>query len=79
MEETVLSVVGLLFAHSGLTPALAEERWQRLGLHHLLLEIAIPEHDELSAEDYAAALDDFEGNLQHTVETIWEVNHATEP
>ncbi len=67
MEELVLKVIGLLMAELGFSVNEAEQWYQERGLHHQLLELVYPDIDSEDATGYAAALDDFEGNLQQTL------------
>ena len=64
--KAVLDTVALITGHVksyGITDVQIQEWYQEQGLHHLLLEIAVPDIDDASDERYGELLDRFEDML----------------
>jgi hypothetical protein len=71
-RETALAVVALLFAASDFSLEEVEAFYQENGLHHDLLELVDPEAGDSENPDYAASLDEFEGELLAALENVNE-------
>ncbi len=69
-KQTVLAVITLLFAASDYSLDEVVAFYQDNGLHHDLLELVDPEAGDSENPEYAAALDEFEGELLAALEAV---------